>query len=284
MGSNIIRKDIAWLTEKVPDFMDFYKNQSYYFANNGYLAGGFLRKIIKNGSVEKTLNSTLENGDIDFFFYNEDAAEKCFEWFAKLKGSHTPRVSASNKNNVVKFTPNSVTGFAFEGSGIIMNRSMKFQFIAKSTGTPEQVLNRFDISNCKIATDVKSIWMVEDWEEIEQQKVIRVDNLAGKYLPWRLKKYIGKDYSLYQSNYKEVLVKLIEILNSDSTNIANIRSLARNKKVITSDSDVLLFHQLLGQTWENTSEEDYEKGTLGQKEDFAIHIYKDRIKETNDRA
>ena len=41
MGIKIIKKDISWLTDKVADFDIFLESQSYYFKNNGYLAGGF---------------------------------------------------------------------------------------------------------------------------------------------------------------------------------------------------------------------------------------------------
>ena len=87
MGTNIIQKDISWLSDKVPDLQKFLDRHSYYLHNGGYLAGGFLRKIIKNASVEETLKGMAYSGDIDFFFYNQDSCVKAFDWF-KIGRAH----------------------------------------------------------------------------------------------------------------------------------------------------------------------------------------------------
>jgi hypothetical protein len=282
---NIIKKDISWLVDRVPDFMDFYNNQSFYFTNDGYLAGGFLRKIIKNGSVEKVLENQLGRGDIDFFFYNENAAEKSFESFCKVKGSYAPRLSPVNKNNTAKVTPNSMTGFAFEGTSSITLKdkitfnSVRFQFIAKSTGTPEQVLNRFDISNCKIATDGKNIWMVEDWEKLEEDKIIRVDNLKGEYILTRLKKYLTDDYDLDQSNKDEILIKMLSSV-TDFKYLPTIKMLVKHAKFLKPEM-IVMFYDKLG-TIINIPPEEYGKSSLSDTdhptEDYALHIYKERVK------
>jgi hypothetical protein len=278
---NIIKKDISWLLDRVPDFVNFYNDQTYYFMNDGYLAGGFLRKIIKNGSVEKTIENSLASGDIDLFFYNQDAAEKAFEHFAKLKGSF---ISKSNKDGA-KFTPNSMTGFAFEGRGIIklndkkFPHTLKFQFIAKSTGAPEQVLNRFDISNCKIATDGKNIWMIEDWEKLEEDKIIRVDNLSGQYILSRLKKYLTDDYDLEQSNKDEILIKMLSSV-TDHKYIPAIKILVKHAKFLKPEM-IVMFYDKLG-TIINIPPEEYGKSSLSDAphptEDYALHIYKERVK------
>ena len=284
MGIKIIKKDISWLTDKVKDFDIFLESQSYYFNNNGYLAGGFLKRAINRGSVVGLLEEP--ESDIDFFFYNQKSCEDAYLYFYSLKGSFTN----GPYNNKQALKPNSISGFAFEGNGVVKISAgklppQKFQFIYKNVGTPEEVLNRFDMANSKIATDGKSVWMVEDWEELENNKIVRVDNLAGKYLASRLKKYIGKDYSLHPTNYQEVIIKLLELLtDNENKPISAVQSLVGNKNVISNPSDVLLFHELLGETWQNTTPEDYEKGTLGQKEDFAAHVYIERMKENNVRA
>jgi hypothetical protein len=282
---NIIKKDISWLTDRVPDFIDFYNSQSYHFTNDGYLAGGFLRKIIKNGSVEEVLENELGRGDIDFFFYNQDAAEKSFDCFCKVKGSYAPRLTTFNKNNTAKVTPNSMTGFAFEGTSIITLKnkksfnSVKFQFIAKSAGTPEQVLSRFDISNCKIATDGKNVWMVEDWEKLEEDKIIRVDSLKGDYILTRLKKYLTDDYDLDQSNKDEILVKMLSSV-TESKYLPAIKMLVKHAKFLKPEM-IVMFYDKLG-TIINIPPEEYGKSSLSDAshptEDYALHIYKERVK------
>lgn len=280
MGTKIVKKDISWLIEKAPDVMDFIDSQSHYFSNGGYLAGGFLRRIINKGNVIELLEEP--ESDIDFFFYNQKACEDAFTWFQQSGAYIVP--NTTTHGNIL--TPNSMTGFAFEGHrGVKLKNSpkftarQKFQFIYKSYGTPEEVLNRFDLANSKIATDGKNVWMVEDWEELENKKIVRVDNLAGKYLASRLSKYIGKEYCLFEGNYGEVLIKILEIAN-EKKSMGILRRLVRNKKVI-KDSDVTLFYDLLGETWENASEQDYQNGTLGQTEDFAAHVFRERLQEAN---
>jgi len=278
----IIKKDISWLLERVPDFMDFYNNQSYYFINDGYLAGGFLRKIIKNGGVLKTLekeHGAIKRGDIDFFFYTEEACLQSFSWFKNINGTFIPHPVLSNKTPA----PNSITGFAFEGQSPIMVGKgfafeYKFQFIAKSTGTPEQVLNRFDIANCKIATDGKNVWMVEDWEEIESKKEIRVDKANHEYLISRLAKYLEDDYSLDQANH-DVILKL---MLSSSKYFSPIKKILRNKRAIKLET-IVMFYGKLGRVNVWSKEPDYSslnnhENLLGD-EDLAINIYKTRVKE-----
>jgi len=282
----IIKKDISWLLERVPDFMDFYNNQSYYFINDGYLAGGFLRKMIKIGSVFKAIEQdegTIKPSDIDFFFYSEKAAQDSFDFFKIAKGTYIP-TNPPLRGTTLITAPNSVTGFAYEGQGSVKLKdqkfpyTLKFQFIAKSTGTPEQVLNRFDISNCKIATDAKSVWMIEDWEEIEGKKEIRVDKANHEYLISRLAKYLGDDYSLDQSNH-DVILKL---MLGSSKYVSPIKKILRNKRAIKL-ATIVMFYGKLGRVNVWAKEPDYsslnnDENLLGD-EDLAINIYKTRAKE-----
>jgi len=264
---NIIEKDINWLIQKVPDFESFYYDNYELFQHDGYVAGGFLRKIITYGSVEavKTGMATGKiGGDIDWFFHSPTGCQSAWNDF----------VSLYNKNLANIKEPNSFTKFAFEGFKRSFKNNdafstIKYQLIYKSYGIPSTVLNRFDISNCKIATNGKKVWMVEDWEELEQNKFIRVDNFAGQYLIPRLKKYIVNGFSVLPSQKEEILLKMLQSIEKYS---AAIKQLISCSDIVSVDS-ILLFYRKLGDYREIVDPTEYAKGTLGQTQDFALHMY-----------
>jgi hypothetical protein len=171
--------------------------------------------------------------------------------------------------------PNSKTGFAYEIAS--KKHGIKYQFIAKSTGTPEQVLNRFDIANCKIATDTKNVWMVEDWEELERNKVIRTDKIVNDYLIYRLAKYLGADYSLDQEKHDEI----VKLMLGSKTYESPIKKILLNKKAIKIET-LIMFYGKLGRVRLWAKEPDYSSIEDNQQlgdEDFAINLYKKRAKE-----
>lgn len=296
----IIKKDISWLFERVPDFSSFYEESLVLFSG-GYLAGGFLRKMVLMGSYAKALASIKDaGGDIDFFYLDKDASTNAFIEFSKDNNfySSIPRAWITTP----KPAPNSVTGFAYEGTYRRIRGSTisalddgwyKYQLIYRNTGTPEEVLNRFDISNCKIATDGKTVWMVEDWEELEQNKQIRIDNYSGKYLLSRLSKYLNKTYSVYPSQKEELLLKMLQTakdywsLQSPITpnplyaDLQSIKRILKNEDAISIEN-VLLFYNFLG----NTDVYSYNGSSLDKNvvEDYALHMFKKRLNKSNDSA
>lgn len=288
----IVKKDFSWLLERVPDINTFLNMEVHKtLILNGYLAGGFLRKAILAGSAMKVyaeiskVGDWCRHGDIDFFYLNEQYAKTAYGAIYKPS----------------KFVgPNSKTGFAYEMIHMeyedgLPSSSTKYQMIAKNTGTPTQVLSRFDISNCKIATDGLDVWMIEDWEELEKNKYIRVDNYAGAYLTSRLRKYLSPAYSVYPEQKKELLIKLLENIQEQHKNnhvwhlgpvvrvdhVYNVKCLITNNKEFLSPEEILLFYNHLGVHSEYYN---YSKSSLskGIEEDFALHMYKKRIKD--DRA
>lgn len=262
---NIIQKDISWLVEKVPDFPEFYKENADYF-KSGYLAGGFLRRSINLGSINEALNHIVlsKKGDIDFFFYDKLSAMRAVEAFYKKDSSY---------NKTIPNMPNSFAGFAYEG----FKGNIKYQFIILNTGAPEQVLSRFDIANCKISTDGKTVWMDEDWEELEKEKIIRIDNYAGKYFPQRLLKYLTPDYKLFKDQKEELLSKLLEkVLEKAYIHHGNIMKLL-SKENFLSPEEVLIFYGKVGTVLVNDNNEiDYSSLAEQHHVDYALHVYKKR--------
>ena len=276
----IIQKDISWLTTRVPDFMDFYNNHKYMFVN-GYMAGGFLRKAVIMGSIKKAYEAIAvqdRRGDIDFFYNTQtdctNAVDATYTKFGVTEG-RSP-------------IPNSAAGFAWEiFETRHLNRvysSAKYQFIYRNTGDVFTVLNKFDISNCKIASDGKAVYMVEDWEELEKNRIIRIDNFAGRYLILRLKKYLsnnpyedGTKYTLTPANRDELLIRLLETTKEMPE---SVRSLIYQFPSLISDNDLTMFYGMLGQIPASEKDGDYEGSSLSELEDFAYHMYKRNLEKS----
>lgn len=262
----IIEKDITWLYDKIPDFKDFINDNQYLFDNNGFVAGGFLRKAISFGSAVNTIKAMQNSdisGDIDWFFRSPMDCEKAWHIFSTQKTKYLSHIKE----------PNSSTKFAFEG----FSDRIRYQLIYKSYGKPETVLNRFDISNCKIATDGVKVWMVEDWETLESNKNIRVDNFAGDWLPSRLKKYLKNGFTILQEQKQEILKRLLEVAEKNANPIKNLIATTD----IVSVDDILLFYHRLGDYNEIVEADAYEKGSLGKQEDFALHMFNKKKEQQN---
>ena len=261
----IIEKDISWLIERVPDFNKFHHNHITMF-EGGYLAGGFMRAMILKGSAEAASPSSQSNlaGDIDFFYFTHVFCQNAIKEIDKV-------VYGTNKK-IGRYSSNpSVTGYAHDFYD--RQTQVKYQLIIKNNGTPYEVLNRFDISNCKIATDGKKVWMVEDWEQLESNKQIRIDNYAGDYIFKRVKKYLfrNKGYTLWNQNRDEMLTKMLERSNKDPS---SIRSLLSVMKDSFTKEKITIFYGLLGDIDESEKDGTYETGSLNRREDFALHMYK----------
>lgn len=270
----IVEKDISWLIERVPDFMDFYKNHSDMFTG-GYVAGGFARAMVLKGSANAALIDTqggrnIIAGDVDFFYRT---SELCHLAITKLN-----KLIYENANISRYSTQTSVTGFAQD---LYDRRTQtKYQLIIKNTGSPWEVLNRFDISNCKIATDGQKVWMVEDWESLEKNKHIRIDNYSGNYLLNRVKKYFfrNKEYTLWMDNKEELFLKLLEKARSEP---ASVRSILNVIKDSFTKEKITIFYGMLGVIDVGEVDGQYEQGSLNQTEDFALHMYKRMAQKEN---
>jgi hypothetical protein len=290
----IVKKDISWLLQRVPDFNDFYNKYKNLFVN-GYVAGGFLRKAILHGSVKTVIEKMQKDslsGDIDFFYHNRESAKEAYGMF--LKSYKKP--TSNPCGEIPLLVENSPTGFAFEGRLLTFDQDdwagLKFQFISKNVGSPEVVLDRFDISNCKIATDGNSVWLMDDWEELEKNKHIRIDNYAGAYLLTRIKKYLSKDYDIYPPQKQELVLKMLEAIDKTKPiktkvwtmyppmdAVYQVRGILDRGKSFLTPEEVLIFYGLLGTIYGR----DYSGSSLDPyvEEDFAIHMSRKRIKNQN---
>jgi hypothetical protein len=272
--TRIIEKDISWLHERVPDFHLVVTEFAHVFNNGGYLAGGALRAFINNGSIANSYQSTQRNtyfmarepigfGDIDFFFYNQIRCKLALSLQYKKYMTGLPPAN-----------PNSMAGYAFEiYSTSLFSTNNKHQFIYSNYGKPWNILDGFDIANCKIATDGKKVWMVEGWEELEKNKTFRIDRPEAKFLVSRMHKYFNKnpDYKLDTESSDSLLFAMLKFENGMNKGV-----IARILRMPIFDPKlILMFYGKLGLYRKAKNDEDYAQGII-TSQDYAVRLYEER--------
>tara|TARA_R110000751_G_scaffold74255_1_gene150295 strand:- start:318 stop:890 length:573 start_codon:yes stop_codon:yes gene_type:complete len=187
--------------------------------------------------------------------------------------------------------------FAYDTQFEIGNDNMfgKLQLIHAFGGSPQKILNGFDLANCKIATDGKQLYIREGWEELEENKLIHIDDYQD-LIPWRIIKYINKGATKntpapFQLSDESKVGILEYIMNNLSTGSfgklinpgQRIRGLLTHPKHLIRTEDVMFFMGKLG-TITMCSETSQTPGpyTLIEKKmktkDFAVHVYEQRKK------
>tara|TARA_Y100000310_G_scaffold234485_1_gene237470 strand:+ start:3500 stop:4423 length:924 start_codon:yes stop_codon:yes gene_type:complete len=188
----IVQKDFSWLEEKVPNIEKGLSAFGPLFAMGGFVAGGFLRRAIFYGDVFEALN-VKRRGDIDFFFPKSTDLRHTIDFINE--GSLPFFAKPWHKTD----TPNSWGKFAYEWS-LRSSRwptkngsplGTRLQVISGVRGNVFEVMKRFDLANCKIATDLRNVYIEEDWEKLEADREIRIDSDRGDLLLARVSKYLN---------------------------------------------------------------------------------------------
>lgn len=162
------------------------------FECNGFIAGGFAATVARIKNQTKTIKSSqyvndysnLEyylfylKGDIDVYFPDQESLELA-------------------KNNIEnhfqqKFS-SSLLGTAFNMRILFRyNSGLKLSLVQCQLGTPEEVIENFDITNAKVAITKDSIIMHNAWLFLEQNQILDVSNWNNKFEFYRIKKYLNK--------------------------------------------------------------------------------------------
>jgi len=274
----IITKDISWLYSKEPLLQHVIEVNSE-ILKTGYIAGGFLFRslngelasFVKDKEAANGIFYSGFNGDIDFFFNEQQQSVDAYNNFCKSQG-------LSRFSNLT----NSPGGFAFEIYGPLFEAQTKYQFINKNFGAPEHVLSRFDIANAKIATNGKVVWLDEDWEELYNKKIIRIDNYSGKYILSRLAKYLKPDYTIDKSIHDSVLAIMLQGLKEDRPYAKqSVTKILENKNSINKEYISMFYNKigkmLVKQDGNGLEPEDYSESNLTREYvDMANYILQNR--------
>ena len=292
--TKILTKDMQWLYDQVPDAEGVLAQFQPFFDHGAFLAGGFLRTAITEGSAVKAFDRTHRPGDMDFFFRSPEHAERFTKKIrddrvnlgrVSLHPYHTKQWASG---------PNSMMKYAYDASFTLADHSGMMQLIHKFGGTPSQILQSFDIANCKIATDGKQIYIREGWEKLEEDKLIHIDDYQD-LVPWRVIKYINKGatkdkpspYSLSDDSKVGILEHVMSKMSTGQWGklinpLQRVKALLTHSKQLIKTEDVLFFMNKLGTVMISEAgpgSDPYDVIERRMKtKDFAVHTYEQRKK------
>jgi len=203
-----------WLAEKISDLDDFFSLFSPVFDAGGYVAGGILRRGVHRGDLfslfdknrkwqlslhkpghEQPFTTATSAPDVDFFFYNipedisldRDAAKIYFDKRVITAIRRLPGVKTVGVLNDSRYA------LTYE---MCLNdcTTIRFQFVIKHFGKPEDVIRDFDLCNCMIAMDHSQCWCHERFLKNERSRQIEI---ASKTNGWTNTNYLGNRIAKY---------------------------------------------------------------------------------------
>ena len=288
---------MTWLYDKVPDVEGVLNIFRPFFEDGAFLAGGFLRTAIMHKSAMHALDCYKSNGDLDFFFKSSSHAKALI--YKIINDRIKLGILSLDKYHTGTWIsgPNSMMKYAYDSHFTIGDIIGKLQIIARFGGTPYQILNGFDIANCKIATDGEKVYVRKGWEKLEEDKLIHIDDYQD-LIPWRVIKYVNKGstkempslYNLSDESKVGILEYVVTKLSSGEWGnlinpIQRVKTLLQHKKQLIKTEDVLFFMNKLGTisisglSFKEAVGSSYASIEKKMKtKDFAIHTYEQRGK------
>lgn len=112
--------------------------------------------------------------DVDVFFRDAASARSC--------------ISRLNSQGEALWSAPSLAHYGVE---YVFGRNL-FQFITHFSGSPEEILGSFDLANAKVYFDAAGLHWSDEWAELEEKRVLGVDNWGKQNLLWRVAKWMGR--------------------------------------------------------------------------------------------
>ena len=199
----IQRHDVSWMCERVKGFEVFLDAQSSFaagFKAGGYIAGGSLRVLLRAGTVD-ILPAFFRNfGDIDVFCPNKnvyDEIKKGYSSWEQSLGKNAEQCTIHLRRCDPLWN--------------LINNDCDFTVILQLVNIlyhePVTMLETFDIANCKIAFDGRSIYVDDRVESLERDQVLQLD-MSSATLGARVEKYFRKHgYRTLHPESKGILMK-----------------------------------------------------------------------------
>lgn len=201
--------DASWLFDRVKGLevlMSFQLFQTI-FSSGGFIAGGFLRYLLKTGSTSDIEHyMTVHKSDIDVFFRNEADVEVIRRYVFReyLKLIETDKSFFHDWREQEHVIDWKRTKNAMSCDISLLNTPIKLQLVTCNFDQPINILLDFDFANCKIAFDGKYVYIDERLEELEKQNCLKIDKMMPSII-WRLSKYVKKyDYKLHPASSHEL--------------------------------------------------------------------------------
>lgn len=159
---------------------------------NGFVSGSFARltvlnilcnqkqdmpEVVQDSCCNGRITSMLRNMsiDVDIFFRNHTGSKLAA---AEVRDDSLIRSSIETKGGWgIEYTSKSMT---------------KFQHITKTQGSPQEILDGFDLANAKVYFDSSGIYWTDEWLDLERHRTLGIDRLDKQNLMWRVNKWSGK--------------------------------------------------------------------------------------------
>ena len=223
----IVEKPYSWLVERVPNITNFLTIFSNLINNyNGYVAGGYLRRVVQSGDAFQ-----FQNADIDFWFDDE---QNLFN-----------AVNFINQGNIVEFHQPELQEirpdkFLYSWD-LISNATnvpnVKLQIISRLIGNIENILSYFDFTNAKISTNSNKVVIDGRWENFESGKFVNIDTFNPPVLQ-RLLKYLYSEGEPFRLNPLSALEFLTWVAPraSSSSHMQELYDVLLNASEVTYDT------------------------------------------------
>ena len=207
----ITTKEYNWLVERVVNvstFLSTFSNMMNSF--NGYIAGGYLRRVIQSGDAFQ-----FQNADLDFWFPTSD------DLFGAVNFVNQGNLTQFNQPDVQEISVDKVL-YSWD---LISNTSgfpnIKLQLISRLVGDISDIISLFDFTNIKIATNLNQVVIDSRWEGFENDRFVNVD-IANNGILRRLIKHLltetGQPFILNGSSALKFLSWVGSVVNYSETN------------------------------------------------------------------
>lgn len=181
------------------------------FDCGGFVAGGCARWLRSIDKVTALKRGTYihEGGDIDIFFRTMDGWREFVAHYAERKDDGpTLTVSEGRLATNLKFRGGKTNKpSAYSDPPLI-------QAICCVTGTPDEIVRSFDFHNSMVAFDREKTWVVDGWDALERDKLLKVAWWGSRSISFRVSKYMTKYGYRKLANASEAMFEqLVEATN-----------------------------------------------------------------------
>ena len=227
----ITTKEYNWLVERVVNvstFLSTFSNMMNSF--NGYIAGGYLRRVIQSGDAFQ-----FQNADLDFWFPTSD------DLFGAVNFVNQGNLTQFNQPDVQEISVDKVL-YSWD---LISNTSgfpnIKLQLISRLVGDISDIISLFDFTNIKIATNLNQVVIDSRWEGFENDRFVNVD-IANNGILRRLIKHLltetGQPFILNGSSALKFLSWVGSVVNYSETNNVTLTHMQALYDVLLNTSQV----------------------------------------------
>ena len=227
----ITTKEYNWLVERVVNvstFLSTFSNMMNSF--NGYIAGGYLRRVIQSGDAFQ-----FQNADLDFWFPTSD------DLFGAVNFVNQGNLTQFNQPNVQEISADKVL-YSWD---LISNTNnfpnIKLQLISRLVGDISNIISSFDFTNIKIATNLNQVVVDSRWEGFENDRFVNVD-IANNGILRRLIKHLltetGQPFILNGSSALKFLSWVGSIVEFPETNNVTLTHMQALYDVLLNTSQV----------------------------------------------